>query len=86
MSTVYAWQQSEEFTPASLSICCPSCENSLTLHQPDPDLPDRILATCDECKSWFLAKSDGVDLVPIRELPNGVISPKTESFFPKINL
>ena len=49
----------------SLSICCPRCESSLSMHQPDPDLPDRLLATCDECKSWFLANSDATTLVPI---------------------
>lgn len=86
MSTVYNWTHSEEFTPTSLSICCPRCENSLTLHQPDPELPNRLLATCDECKSWFLANSNGVPLAPIRELSNGVNSPETKSLFPRINL
>ena len=44
---------------------CPRCECSLTLHQPDSDLPDRLLATCDECKSWHLATSEGTELRPI---------------------
>ena len=33
---------------------CPRCEGSLSVHQPDPELPKRLLATCDECKSWYL--------------------------------
>ena len=37
---------------------CENCGCELQLHQPDPDLPERLLGTCQECKSWFL-----VDLV-----------------------
>jgi hypothetical protein len=33
---------------------CQECESTLRLHQPDPELPDRLLGTCDDCKSWFL--------------------------------
>ncbi len=33
---------------------CPRCQHPLTIHLPDPDLPDRLLGTCSECKSWFL--------------------------------
>ena len=36
------------------TTCCPSCGCLLTLHQPDLELPDRLLATCDDCKSWYL--------------------------------
>jgi hypothetical protein len=61
MSMVYSWQQSEHFAPTSLSF-----------HQPDPDLPDRLLATCDECKSWFLANNDGTILVPVSKLPKSI--------------
>jgi hypothetical protein len=55
MSTVYFSQQSDQFTV--LTLACPHCESPLQLHQPDPELADRLLATCDECKSWFLANS-----------------------------
>lgn len=65
MSEVYFWRHSDQFTPTSRSIRCPRCESSLSIHQPDTELPDRLLATCDECKSWFLANSDGSVLVPI---------------------
>ena len=59
MSDVLFWRQSDESTDSQVEICCPTCEFSLTLHQPDPDLPDRLLATCDDCKSWFLTDSPG---------------------------
>jgi hypothetical protein len=44
-------------------IHCLDCDCELILHQPDPDLPDRLLGTCDACKSWFLV--EGVTCVPI---------------------
>ncbi len=33
---------------------CPACSGALTLHQPDPQLPETILGTCGDCKTWFL--------------------------------
>ena len=36
------------------SIACPKCGGRIEVHQPDPDLPRRLLATCDDCKEWFL--------------------------------
>jgi hypothetical protein len=58
MSEVLFWRDSDEFTAGQVVVCCPRCEYSLTIHQPDPDLPNRLLATCDECKSWFSTDSD----------------------------
>ena len=73
MSTVYIWQHSDQFAPSSLAICCPRCECALALHQPDPELPDRLLATCEECKSWFLANSEGVVLILLSAFPDDAI-------------
>jgi hypothetical protein len=84
MSMVFSWKQSEAVAPASMSICCPRCEYSLTLHQPDFGLPDRLLATCDECKSWFLANSDGTLLVPVSKLPKPVKPSEKDHLFPRI--
>ena len=53
--------------PSTLAMSCPACECDLTLHQPDPELPNRLLATCDECKSWFLANSEGVCVTRLPE-------------------
>ena len=58
MSAVYYWQQSDP-TSCVLALTCPHCEFPLTLHQPDPELPDRLLATCDDCKAWFLTNLAG---------------------------
>jgi len=33
--------------------CCPLCEQLLNLHQPDENLPDQLLATCDSCPRWY---------------------------------
>ena len=65
MSDVIFWRQSDETDAGQIAITCPKCEYSLTLHQPDPELPNRLLAICDECKAWFLTDSDGVTLVAI---------------------
>ncbi len=35
-----------------------SCPGSLVLHQPDEDMPDRLLGTCKECRTWFLVDGD----------------------------
>ena len=33
---------------------CLECRRPLDIHQPNAELPDRMLATCDECKCWHL--------------------------------
>jgi hypothetical protein len=47
-------------------IPCPLCKCPLVLHQPDPVVADRLLATCEDCKSWFLlaSKSDELTHLP----------------------
>ncbi len=70
MSTVFIWRDSDQVSQSAFAMSCPACECELTLHQPDSELPDRLLATCDECKSWFLADSEGTVLIPIPELPD----------------
>ena len=64
MSMVYSWRQSDEFSASPFGLCCPHCECDLTLHQPDPDLPQRLLATCSDCKAWFLTSADGLKFIP----------------------
>ncbi len=53
--------------PKAVRHSCPRCGCPLTLHQPDPDLADRLLATCDECKSWYLTDPEGTELDPIHQ-------------------
>lgn len=43
----------------SARIHCPSCARTLSLHQPDERLPDRLLGTCRSCLAWFLVDGDG---------------------------
>ena len=38
---------------------CPQCFADLQIHQPDRDLPERLLAVCEECHSWFLMDQEG---------------------------
>lgn len=38
-------------------ISCQACGAPLDVCQPDPNLPDRFLATCPDCLTWFLVES-----------------------------
>lgn len=40
---------------------CPHCQSELQFHQPDSELPDRLLAVCEDCHHWYL-KQDAEDL------------------------
>lgn len=42
---------------------CSRCGNVLEIHQPDENLPKRLLGTCDRCKAWFLIDLDEAILV-----------------------
>jgi len=47
------------YDPADPGIVqCTSCHDSLIMHQPDENVPDRLLGTCPECRTWFLIYSD----------------------------
>jgi hypothetical protein len=67
LSAIFTWQNDEQADTDMLTVCCPECENPLTLHQPDEELADRLLATCEVCKSWFLANANASVLTPILE-------------------
>jgi hypothetical protein len=47
---------------------CLNCGETLQFHQPESDLPDRMLGTCDECHQWHL-----IDFVPGK--PEAVVAP-----------
>jgi hypothetical protein len=68
MSAVFALQVPAQSDECILTLCCPSCESPLAFHQPDPELTDRLLATCDECKSWYVTDTRGSQLIPISGL------------------
>lgn len=35
---------------------CLGCGKALDVHQPDAEVPDRMLATCEGCKGWHLVE------------------------------
>jgi hypothetical protein len=35
-------------------LTCLNCRNALDIHQPDGDLPERMLATCPHCRAWHV--------------------------------
>lgn len=35
---------------------CPRCSGHLLMTQPDPENPDRMIGTCLDCESWYLAE------------------------------
>jgi hypothetical protein len=35
-------------------VLCARCQTPLDRHQPDVDLPDRLLGTCCGCRAWYL--------------------------------
>ena len=73
MSDVFAWESREQGQNNVLPRCCPRCDNDLALHQPDAEMADRLLATCENCKSWFLTNSDLSVLVPLPELVDDAV-------------
>jgi uncharacterized protein YbaR (Trm112 family) len=37
---------------------CPRCRENLFVHQPDPEMPERLLGTCEACKSWYVIAAE----------------------------
>lgn len=37
---------------------CLACGEPLSIHQPDPNAPERLLGTCDACGAWHLIDAD----------------------------
>jgi hypothetical protein len=72
VSANFAFYDERQSEVPILSFYCPRCENCLTLHQPDPGRPDRLLATCDECKSWYLTCPKGNFMIPLPEFPDSL--------------
>jgi len=40
----------------------------LTIHQPDPEETDRLLATCEDCKSWYVTDTRGSVMIRVSGL------------------
>jgi hypothetical protein len=41
-----------------VSVDCMECDSSVEIHQPDSELPDRMLGTCEQCQTWYLLECD----------------------------
>jgi hypothetical protein len=68
MRKQFGWDTPDQIRGFRDAVLCLYCENPLTLHQPDEELANRLLGTCEECKSWFITNFDGSTLVPIPDL------------------
>jgi hypothetical protein len=44
---------------------CPLCDGDTQIHQPDDSTPDRLLATCARCKTWFLIDESETSMVQL---------------------
>jgi hypothetical protein len=53
------------------SLCCPECQVTLNLHQPDEEQPSQLLGTCDCCSRWFFVVESDLesDEMLLFELP-----------------
>jgi hypothetical protein len=58
----------EKAEQSILVFYCPRCACPMTIHQPDPELEECLLATCEYCKSWYLTNPGASTLSPIRQL------------------
>jgi hypothetical protein len=56
----------------SRPLRCPRCRQSLELHQPDVELPDRLLGTCFHCRTWALLEVGVEGEINLVELTNPV--------------
>lgn len=55
------------------SACCSSCGARVDLHQPDLEVPERLLASCPRCGTWaLLMELPGGGKTIVLPLPGGV--------------
>jgi hypothetical protein len=41
-----------------VSVRCLDCDQPVEMHQPDSELPERMLGTCEHCQAWYLLECD----------------------------
>jgi hypothetical protein len=58
------WFMPEPDSIEGSPLVCRRCASDLTLHQPDPEMPERLLGTCGDCKTWYLL-TDELEYVEI---------------------
>lgn len=69
MSDIFPVSWSRPTEEEVVAPCCPRCGDSLVLHQPDPQLPHRLLAVCEACKTWYVSDPRGLLLSPVAGEP-----------------
>ena len=57
MMTTLALFERTRFEVAN-QILCARCQSELESHQPDVELPERLLGTCEGCGTWYLIDAD----------------------------
>ena len=74
-----------------VDVPCLVCGEPLSIHQPDPDAPERLLGTCDACDSWHLIDAstgvmallpDAAGLRAARHAPQASNAPVTSILAP----
>jgi hypothetical protein len=48
---------------------CPDCNHPLEIHQPDQNLPSRLLGICAHCRVWLLIDIDVEGQAKTTKLP-----------------
>jgi hypothetical protein len=41
-----------------VNVFCMECDHRVEIHQPDSELPERMLGTCEYCQTWYLVECD----------------------------
>jgi hypothetical protein len=70
MSAVFPCSWGDRTREEIVASSCPDCESPLVLHQPDPELPHRLLGVCEACKAWYISDAEGLLLTRIT-VPKG---------------
>ena len=62
--------ESEDYS----KVRCSVCKTLLVIHQPDEELPRRLLGTCRKCHAWFLISTETEVMLrlPDEEILHGV--------------
>jgi hypothetical protein len=64
-----AWPSDNNGSESLMSIACPECSHPLEIHQPDQNLPSRLLGICALCQVWLLIDIDGEGQTRTFKLP-----------------
>lgn len=70
ISVIYARVLVAPDRDAAIPLACLGCGAELDVHQPDAELPERMLGTCDACKCWHTVFYEpGADVALVVAMP-----------------